>query len=419
MQQVETNEKSYDGFAERIVDSQLITDPWIRGQQRFREAPLVIPQGEYRELCRAAESLAAVYDEVCRLCSDDPELLDSFFRLTPFQKAMWQATAPHWHGIARADLFVTAEGIVTTEINSDTPTGEAEAIVLNRTVRDAHRGLLDPNADLEERFCTLVDGLHRRAVGEGALRSVGIVYPTEFTEDLALIRLYRQWFEQRGYNVVLGSPYNLGLNAQGGLTLFDIDVSLVLRHYKTDWWGERQSAWLDDEYPDTQALSEALGTLLAAQINGKVAVVNPLGAVLPQNKRSMALMWEHIHRFSEAGQTAIRRYVPVSSRLEVMHEEQLFAQREDWVLKSDYGAEGEEVIIGKHISEPLWQKSIEMARPGRWIAQRYFEAQANAAGETINFGVFLVAGQASGIYARAQKGATTDLALSTPIFVSG
>ena len=74
---------------------------------------------------RAAESIAEVYNELCLIVADEPELLDSFFALSPYQKAMWLASQPLWHGIARADVFVTAEGLQIAELNCDTPTGEA------------------------------------------------------------------------------------------------------------------------------------------------------------------------------------------------------------------------------------------------------------------------------------------------------
>jgi hypothetical protein len=101
-----------------------------------------------------------------------------------------------------------------------------------------------------------------------------------------------------------------------------------------------------------------------------------------------------------------------------MHEEQLIAQRSEWVLKSDYGAEGDEVIIGPYVTDELWKESIAHARPGRWVAQRYFEAEAiDDGGRTVNHGVFLVAGEACGLYARVQAGATNEHALSAPVLV--
>src|SRR5207302_481362 len=153
---------------------------------------------------------AAVYDELCNRVHERPALLDEFFCLTPWQKAMWLSSAPLWHGIARADLFVTDQGIVMAEVNSDTPTGEAEAAILSAIAAEALPGHVDPNRELADRFGEAVEILAARLVEPPPRRSVGLVYPTEFTEDLSVIRLYRRWLEERDWEVILGSPYNLG-----------------------------------------------------------------------------------------------------------------------------------------------------------------------------------------------------------------
>ncbi len=346
---------------------------------------------------RAAEDVANVYNELCLVVADHPELLDEFFGLTTFQKAMWLASAPLWHGLARADVFVTDEGLAFAELNCDTPTGEAEAVLLERAQRwaqqtrggRARRCGTTRTLGLEARFVAMVEALAARALNEGDRpHTVGIVYPTEMTDDLALVRLYRQWFEARGYDVILGSPYNLSRDERG-LCLFDTPFSIMLRHYKTDWWGERAAAWDDSDIADKEPLVGPLRATLESAAAGECAVVNPFGAVLPQNKRAMAFMWEHITASPHAAEI-IQRFVPVTSRLETMHTEQLRAQREEWVLKSDYGAEGEEVIVGRTVTEEVWRASLAHARPGRWVAQRYFAAHTNAAGEAVNHGVYLV-----------------------------
>ena len=412
-------DERYDRFAARLTAGGVLTDPWLDGSPRFRVDPVVLPAARWRALARAGEELAALYDELCAIVADEPSLLEDFFVLTPVQRALWLTSQPLWHGIARADVFVTAEGLAVTELNSDTPTGEPEAVELGRLALEDHPSLQDPNAGLRARFVTMVEAITAALVDAPFPRTAGLVYPTEFTEDLSLVRLYRRWLTEAGWEVVLGSPYNLGRDDEGRATLFDRPVSLLLRHYKTDWWTERSSAWSDEAIPDAAPLSEALEAALGASVDRKTAVLNPFGAVLPQNKRSMAFMWEHVHRFSPASQSIIERLVPFTSRLEALHPEQLRAQREQWVLKSDYGAEGDEVVLGRAVTQEEWERCLSLARPGRWIAQRYFEAERDEGGETINYGVYIVAGEAAGLYLRAQPGATDVHALSVPVLVEG
>jgi glutathionylspermidine synthase len=410
---------TYDELADKVVATGILSDPWIDGEPRLRTQPVIIPRALQKRLYRAAEAVAEVYNELCLLVAERQEWLDSFFGLTPHQAAMWLTSQPRWHGIARADIFLTDEGLAFTEINSDTPTGEAEAVVLNQILKAEHPDLDDPNTHLADRFVSMVETLFTSTFPPGAPRTAAILYPTEFTEDLALVRLYRRWFEERGWELVLGSPFNLTAAPPSFAPMvFDKPISVMLRHYKTDWWGERISPWLDVEIPDTRPLA-ALGIALGASLGGSLVIVNPFGAVLPQNKRSMAFMWEHIHRFSPASQDVIRKYIPVTSRLETMHVEQLLAEKDEWVLKSDYGAEGDEVLLGRMLTPELWKASLAQARRGRWIVQRYFEAQKEATGGVVNYGVFLVAGEACGVYTRVQSGPTDDHALSTPVFIEG
>jgi hypothetical protein len=91
--------------------------------------------------------------------------------------------------------------------------------------------------------------------------------------------------------------------------------------------------------------------------------------------------------------------------------------RAEWTLKSDYGCEGDEVILGPHVSDEIWTESLDKAIPERWIAQRYFDA-APIDGEAIpNYGVFLIGGQASGIFTRLSAHATDYRAVTAPTFI--
>ena len=403
--------EGYEGFASRLVATGVLSDPWLDGKPRFRDRPLVLAPATWERLATAAEELCGAFHEAVLLCATDAGLAARYVPLTPWLDRMWQAAAPAWHGIARADVFLTADGPKICEINCDTPSGEAEAVLLNRTA--CAGDLIDPNAELEARFCAVIEEA-AAALGKRAPLTVGIVYPTELVEDLSMIALYAGWLEARGHRVVLGSPYNLA----PGPSLFGRPLDVIFRHYKTDWWCERRPIWRDDPgFADAAPLSGPLAALLDGVENERCAVVNPLGAAVAQNKRLMALLWEEIDRFSPRTQAAVRAHLPYTARLETIAPERLRAERAAWVLKSDYGCEGAEVLLGSELDDATWARALALAMPDRFIVQRRFEPVADQAGEVVNHGVYLVAGCAAGIFARMHRGATGYDAVTVPTFI--
>ncbi|MCU1277259.1 MAG: putative glutathionylspermidine synthase, partial [bacterium] len=334
---------TYQALASELLATGIVSDPWLEGRPRFAVEPLLLGADEAAGYARAAEAVAAAYDEAARLLVSDPWLVEQLYpALTPFQHLMWSASAGAWHGIARADVFATVgpePRIQICELNVDTPSGEAEAVLLNAAVARLHPGAYDPNVALERAFVNAVGAYAARVERRDAeaAPTVGILYPTELVEDLSMILLYRRWLEARGCRVVLGSPFNLTRAPGGRVALFDVPCDVLVRHYKTDWWSEREPARDDDSgFPDAEPLAAQLGIIVDAELAGRVAVMNPFGSVVLQNKRTMALLWEAIDRFTPAAQEAIRAFVPYTARLESLTAAAL-AVRADWVLKSDYG----------------------------------------------------------------------------------
>ena len=314
----------------------------------------------------AGERIGALYQELCQIVWREPELLDSFFHLPPFYKLMWLASDGDWHGFARMDLFhCDDDTLKVCELNADTPSGQVEALVPYPFIAPHYQALRPLNGDYEERLWRVLLRYHRRRTGdESEPRCIGIVFPTDLPEDITLIRLYQRWFEARGASVVLGSPLNLARAPDGGVLVLGQQVDLILRHYKTDWWGERPRIFADeDEVPDPEPLSAEVGLLLDAERKGKVAVVNPFGSLLPQDKLSMAFFHEEKHRFSEAAQQTITDLIPETRRLDSLDKEQLKNEREQWVLKSDFGCEGDEVLVGPNVSDEQWSLALDAALP--------------------------------------------------------
>jgi glutathionylspermidine synthase len=405
----------YNEFARQLHDTGIVADAWHNGQERFRLRGVVLRPALARSLRRAVERIGAVYQELIELVWDHPEWLDTYFHLTPYQKLMWYSAQSRWHGIARADLFVCTDGrLQCCEVNSDTPSGEPEAVILNRLLHAAHGAVRDPNRQFPARFWRMLVASH----GGKAPRTVGLVYPTEFVEDLGMIAIYRRWLQDRGCRVVLGSPYNVH-PCGSGVGMFGERLDLIVRHYKTDWWGEREVVSAQAEpYPDPDPLEVPLRLLLEAEYQGAVTVVNPFGAVVSQNKLTLAFMWERQDGFSRRARRWVRRYIPATYRLTELDRRQIVSQRRRWVLKSAYGCEGEETICGAYVSQAEWQECLESAFPEYWVCQRFFHAAPTADGMIPNYGVYLLGGRSAGFYTRLAPAMVDDSAVTAPTFVA-
>jgi hypothetical protein len=202
------------------------------------------------------------------------------------------------------------------------------------------------------------------------------------------------------------------------VSLLGQPCDIIVRHYKTDWWTERESVWKKAAFADAEPLTGPLGPLLSAQLAGRVAVLNPWGAIIPQNKRCLALMWEQKQRFSARSRGFIERYLPMTHRMEAFDLDRLRNERAEWVLKSDYGCEGDETLVGSFTSDADWRAALEDAVPHRWIVQRAFTPKLDDSGRNCNLGVYLIAGATSGMYGRLSVGPTNVTALSTAIRIS-
>ncbi len=420
----------YGDFADRLLASCLVKDPWIDGAPRFHPAPLVLAPALRDRLYDAASRLGAAFDALVALVAAEPALLDDFFGLTPWQKLMVLGSDAWWHGFARVDLFVCEDGrLQACEINADTPSGQVEATLLGALFAPEHPALEDPNADYPERLWRMMTRAFQARTGRpGAPTRIGIVFPSDLPEDITLVRLYQRWFQERGAQVVLGSPFNLGVADDGAVTLLGRPVELVFRHYKTDWWAEREPVWADEPpYADPDPIADQLALLIAAEREGRVAVVNPFGALLPQDKRALALFWEHLDRFAPEVQATVRALIPETRRLDAVGRERLSAERERWVLKAAWGCEGDDVLVGPFMTQEAWDKALRLALEGPWVAQRFFrvapvrsDADADAGALWLpNLGVYLIAGAPSGMLVRltSPRTVTDTRALVAPVLV--
>jgi glutathionylspermidine synthase len=401
-----------DGFLAELATGGLIDDPWLGGELRLDATPVVLSATVAAQVAEAACAVALMLDTAVPRAAAEPAWLGRL-GLDPTLAAIACLDAPRWLGLARADVFLCGNGPAQVcELNCDTPTGLAECCELARIATARYPHLADPSAALPQRWLAMV----RMALPSGLDQPVvGIVDPTDLPEDLAHVRLLTRWLESAGCRVVRGSPFNLHACPGRRVGLFGSPCDVLVRHYKTDWWAQRRSAWRDEPPPPCAGmLGREIALIADAMDAGTVTVLNPWGAAIAQSKRALALPWEQSEWFPPAILEAVRRHLPETRWLDTMSHDRLLAERGEWVLKSAFGCEGEEVIMGIDTDAARWHETLRRADPTQWIAQRAFTPRRDADGHLANHGVYLIGGAPSGIYTRCSVGPTDRRAYSRP-----
>lgn len=384
--------------------------------KRIDDTVNVLPLRTWQSLCKAAKSVYQLYEELTDIVEKDSEILRSYFGFSDSEMMMWVLSFGNWSGISRADVFETEDGkTVVAELNSDTPSGMDEAYVLGQYV-DSGTGYLNINGNLEKQVVSLVLHEWQQIEKIEEMPRVGIVYPTDIPEDYGMISLYRRWLEKAGCKVVLGSPFNLHLNARNRVEMFGFEMDVMIRHYKTDWWVEQKQVWKDEKHNAEGALYRELHTVLEPYKSKKLSIINPFGAVLSQNKSTYAFFHENNTLFSPNGQRIIAKLIPYTIRLTEVNVSKLKSEKEVWVLKSIYGCEGDNVIIGKEVTKEEWISVLDTIIPERWIAQEKFVALKED-NYYHNYGIYMVHGKVAGVYLRRSQQHTDINSTITPVGV--
>ena len=286
----------------------------------------------------------------------------------------------------------TESGPRCSELNCDTPTGEAEAVVPQRrsppatgparSQPRARRPLLRyrsrcrrarrsaaPARPRDGRL-RLPDRVHRgplassrlyRALARGARLARSIA-------RLALQPASRRRRRRRALRRAAATSCSATTRPTGGASAC--------------------RCWDDEEpFADAEPLAEPLARCSsAARSPGGARWSTRSARCSRRTSAPWPSCWEALDASRPLSQAIIRAPVPFTLRLEAADRDVLRREREGWVLKSDYGAEGDEVIIGRETPTEVWAYSLAHAIPRRWIAQRYFESRRDEAGRDVNHG---------------------------------
>ena len=378
-------------------------DNTVAGERYLALDALVLDRATRGTLVTATEVLGRAFARATRAVQHDRATLERLgFPWAVAEMLQHEPVAPLLSPVGRFDFLLdTAGEWRLLEYNSDTPSGLRETIGAERLIfralgeRGRHERLGAPLARrVRQAFAQLLRGAPR------PVRRLGLVTDAGYAEDLAQLLFLREVLGSQGPEIVLGDVDNLAVR-RGRVSLLGREVQALYRLYPVE------RLYGQDVFPG----------LMAAALAGRVLLLNPVAALLAQDKALMAWIWERRESdlFPADERAAIARHLPETF---LVGDAPAGLDRRGYVVKEFFGREGEEVYFGEAIGDDDWERLrgwrtfvVQQAVQSQQVtALRWQEAGLQAVPSVPCVGSYLAAGRWAGLYVRLGDRVTTNRA---------
>jgi len=346
---------------------------------------LILEWESWEQLRRQAELLWAEALEAEREIMNRPDLCRMLGLGRRLQRACMTTTgripSTGTARVMRFDFHFTPEGWRISEANADVPGGFIESSAFAELACRYYHGTM-PAPDAAVQYARAVALI----LGKGS--RIALVHATAYTDDRQVMLFLAERFAAEGLEPVLAGPTDLLWTKGNALLAGGGALDGIVRFFPAEWLPNtpRKHTW--ERYFHGGATPQS----------------NPGYSLIVQSKR-FPLVWDRLAMNlptwrSLLPQTRDPREVP-------------WRDSEEWVLKPALGRVGEWIGIRGVTAEKEWRRiARNVARsPKYWAAQKRFAAvPANADGENLYpcIGVFVIDGQACGVYGRASSAPLID-----------
>jgi uncharacterized circularly permuted ATP-grasp superfamily protein len=347
----------------RFVFGGRMLSPYLR--------PHFVTRSEWQQITRTCETVWGAIEKVGRIAPDDRVMLEQI-GLTDGEREL-VAVDPGYKEVSvtsRLDSFLTDDTYQFVELNAECPAGiayqdvAAEIFCSLPLMREFG---IDHN--VTPMYCrqNMLDALlaiYERVRGRGEKPQIAIVdyrgLPTQREFEL-----FKEFFEAHGYSTTIADPRDLEVR-EGKLYHGEFRIDLVYRRVLTTELLEK----VDECRP-----------FVAAYKTGAAVFVNSFRTKYVHKKMLFGVLTDerHQHYFSDTEKEAIRLSIPWTRRIEQVKTTHggkeidllhfVRAKRDTLVLKpnDDYGGHG--IFIGWESDESAWDRAIEEALRGDYLAQ--------------------------------------------------
>ena len=334
--------------------------------------PHFVTRGEWQKITDRCQVVWGAIEKVGRIAPNDKLMLEQI-GLTEGEREL-VAVDPGYPEVSvtsRLDSFLTDSAYQFVELNAECPAGiayqdvAAEIFCGLPLMREFSRDHKVTPMYCRQNMLDALINIYERVRGRATKPQIAIVdykgLPTQREFEL-----FKEYFETNGYATTIADPRDLELR-EGKLHHGEFHIDLVYRRVLT--------TELLEKVDECRAFVDAYKA-------GAAVFVNSFRTKFVHKKMLFGVLTDdrHQHYFSKAEQQIIRESVPWTRRVEdtrTTHADSevdllefVRANRETLVLKpnDDYGGHG--IFIGWESDAAAWDKAIEEALRGDYLAQR-------------------------------------------------
>lgn len=368
-----------------------------------------LPGAEWDEMVSGALTLDALVRRLLINASNGTAVIPELGAF-PLKERILALDDPGQYFWVRYDSFRrSGGGYFFSEINYDKPCAQREVLVSERWSAGNSKNLF------ENSFRSGLLELWRQLGGKSRVPSVVVMAGPSHYEEVHLAFLYADLLRPLGWPVTIAGPQNFSVS-RGKVMALGRPVDLILRQYPTEYL---------HQVNDIEAILD-----LCAR--GRVILVNHPRAVLGQTKALFAALWRMVEQnhpgLSKLEKKLIIETIPYTVMLGDITDEELFRNKDRYLLKSIYSRYSQGVYPGVIFNREEWAALIKNIRDSvstgnektfPYIAQEYIpvkrEAVPRFTGKLFksveaggNLGIYLTRRRFAGVCVRWSEGVLTE-----------
>jgi glutathionylspermidine synthase len=246
----------------------------------------------------------------------------------------------------RYDAFIRESGgVFFSEFNYDKPCAQREIAASYKlsNKNSPNENFVD---DFKKGFICLWNEYRRGKQDIPEKPMVAILISTNHYEELHLSYLYSDWLEEIGFETIVAGDKNFYVEGKS-VKVFDKKVDIILRQFPTEFLHEVNNSDKIIELFDED----------------EILIINDPRASIAQVKSLFAYLWELVLEKSEfiteEEEAVIRNTIPFTTMFNKGKLDELYENKDKYVIKSIYGRYSEEVYIGCMHSEEEWKETIQ------------------------------------------------------------